>query len=183
MGPGRELTQVTPSLLTARPAPPGRRQIGPGCAAAMGQQGAQERHGCRRRLSAEDALRGTALRTRGSYRGTMYGLCGAGACTLSGFRGCQRRPARPVLGSQCSYPPLRSGAHVSPSQICYCSRGLAVSERPPKFSLISPFVPGRGPSPGLLVLCQRPLPPILLPHPPFTALVLALGFWLGSRTF
>lgn len=36
----------------------------------MGQQGAQEHHGCRRRLSAE-ALRTIALRERGSHSGTV----------------------------------------------------------------------------------------------------------------
>lgn len=67
MHPGSELMRVT----LPAPRPPGGRQIGPGCAAAMGQQRAQERHGCSRRLSAEAALRRTALRTRGSHRKTV----------------------------------------------------------------------------------------------------------------
>lgn len=72
MGPGRELAQVTLPPSACPPlSSPGRRQIGPACAAAIGQQGAQKRHGCRRRQSTEAALRRTALRTRGSHRRTV----------------------------------------------------------------------------------------------------------------
>lgn len=75
VGPGRELAQVTPSPSNPRPPhthnTPRRWQIGPGRAAAMGQQRAQECHGCRRRRSTEAALRRTALRARKSHRGTV----------------------------------------------------------------------------------------------------------------
>lgn len=64
---GNEQIRVT----LPTPHPPGRWQIGPGCAAAMGQQRAQERHGCSRCLSAEAALRRTALRARGSHGKTV----------------------------------------------------------------------------------------------------------------
>lgn len=151
----------------------------------MGQQGAQERHGCRRRLSAEDALRGTALRTRGSYRGTVYGLCGPGACTLSGFRGCQRTPARPVLGSQSSYPPLRSGAPVR-----VCARvsftDLLLLPGPGSLGATSKILPDfplcswKRTKPRAPCIVSAPPSPHSTPAPPIHCAGFGLGFlaWL-----
>ena len=45
----------------------------------------------------------------------------------------------PSIQERCASVRSRVGAHVSPSQICYCSQSLSDSERPLKFSLIPLF--------------------------------------------
>lgn len=155
----------------------------------MEQQGAQERHGCRRPLSADVALRASALRSRGSHRGTVDCVAPGPASspasedTSAGLPAQCRDPSAPPH-------PLRSGApvrvcarvraHVSPARICDCFQGLSVSERPLKFSLTFPlFLSGRGTSPGLLDLCRRPLPRSATPGLP----ILCLGALAGLRDF
>lgn len=136
---------MTPSP-SKPPHTPRRWQIGPGRAAAMGQQRAQERHGCRRRLSRGRSAENCAPSSQVPPRNR--GLCGPGACILSGLRGLPRSlpdqcwgPSAPTLDSEMMRLFVRSrvGAHVSPSQICYCSQSLSDSERPLKFSLIPLF--------------------------------------------
>lgn len=170
----------------------GQTAIGPGCASAMGQQGARERHGCRRRLSAEAALRRTALGTRGSHRGTVDCVAlGPAPSLASGDANADVSVQRWAPGA----PTPRSGVvRLSAcALVCLCARVsftdlllLPGPVRPGATSKILPdfsLFPGRGASPGLLVSSQRLLPPIPppppTPDPLFTALVSALGLCLG----
>ena len=96
---------------------------------------------------AEAALQRTALRARKSHRGTVdcvaLGPASSPACGDSHADLPDQcwGPSAPTLDSEMMRLFVRSrvGAHVSPSQICYCSQSLSDSERPLKFSLIPLF--------------------------------------------
>lgn len=186
-GLGRRALRVT-----SVPHPPSQAdsQVGPGCAAAMGRQGAQARRGCRRRPSAE-ALRRSALRERGSHRRTAARV--PGARTLSACRGRGRRPACPVLlGFQCSYPAQERCACPC-VRSCLCARvsftDLLLLPGSVRLSASSKILPDftifswKRSKPRLLVICQRPLPASLPPRPRhYPSLRSASWRWSGSGT-
>lgn len=156
MGSGQELARVT-----SVPHPPSQadRQVGPGCAAAIGQQGAQERRGCRRRPSAE-ALRRSALRERGSHRRTADRVSPGPAASPAAADADADRHARcwgssaPTPSQEwCACPCVRSClcARVSFTDLLLLPGSVrlrASSKILPDFTIF--FFPGRGASSGSL---------------------------------
>lgn len=114
------------------------------------------------------------------------GLCGPGACTLSGFWGRQRRPACPVLGGRGAYPSLRSGAPVRvcarvsvstcPPHRLATAPGLSVAGRPLKFSPTSPFLLKRSRPGAPCIGSMAPSPPASASRPSRYC----AGLWLGA---
>lgn len=183
MRPGSELIRVT----LPTPHPPGRRQIGPGCAAAMEQQRAQERHGCSRRLSAEAALRRTTLRARGSHRKIVD--CVALGPALSPAS----QDASADLPAQCWGP----SAPTPYSEVMRLSVFALVSVRtclltdlllfpgPVRLRATSKILPDFPPFSWKRRNPRAPCTVSAAPSPLFhpRTLLHCAGLWLGSRTF
>lgn len=122
------------------PHPSSQLRMGSGCTAVKRHQGAQERHGCRKRLSTEAALRRNALPVCGGPTAELRTTWLWGLQPLQSSRTAMQTYLV-ALDTYCPHPILGNGApvcvreHVSPSQICYRFRARPLLERPLNFSL------------------------------------------------
>lgn len=159
------------------PHPFSQLRMGSGCTAAMRHQGAQKRHGCRKRQRTESALRRNALPACWGPTAELRTTRLWGLQPLQS-PGTAMQTYLVSLENQCPHPILGNGApvcvreHVSPSQICYRFRARSLLERPLNFSLYLCLLhwKERG---DLRVPGLRPRPS------PSTALDSAFGLWLG----